>query len=455
MKPVIDPFDRLVLAIIAGLVAAIGVVVALGDHVGVPVVYIYPEDGASSPVTATIRVEFGQAVKPDSVEARFSIQPPVAGRITWEANTFYFVPDAPLLPGETYTVTIAPGVEGLDGQGISKPLSWSFTPRLPVVLYLAPVDAIGRSLWLIPADGGTPTEVFSADYGVYDFSPSPDGAQVAMTVYNEDLSADIWLIDASGDNPRRVTDCAPGYCGSPAWSPDGKLLAYERQTIPTTSGAPGPSRVWLYDLTSGQTTPVFEDNQVLGYTPSWSPGGERLALFDANAGAIRVLDLSSGALTLIPSQMGEVGSFSPDGEKMVYVDIRQVGRQFFAQLWLAYIDSEGGVKPLLEQPEEDQSPAWSPDGQWIAFGRRRLDRQGGMGNQLMVFNPATGELRQLTDNRSYNNTGFRWDPTGRFILFQRFDLTVSYARSEVWLYDLETDRLTLLVDGGLSARWLP
>src|SRR5574341_324398 len=449
-----NSFDRIVLGLIAALILAIGVVVLLGDRVGVPIHEISPAAGSTPPVTAAIRVTFGQDMKRDSVETRFHIEPLVSGELRWEGRTLVFDPAAPLVAGQSYTITIDPGAKSLAGRMVPRPVSWSFVPREPVVLYLAPANDAVKNLWMVPGSGGSPVEVLATEYGIFNFAPSPDGTQIAVTVFNEDLSSEVWLVETDDFASRPITQCAPGNCANPTWAPESTILAYERQDASAT-GSPGPSRVWLYDVLSGETAPVFQDNQVLGFSPVWSPDGSRLAFFDANVQAIRVIDMDGGAQKVMPSQMGEVGSFSPDGDAMVYTDIRQVGQQFFPELWLAEFGDEAGIRPLMDQPEEDQSAVWSPDGRWIAFARRRLDRQNGLGRQLALYNVETTQIRMLTEDPDFNNTLFDWSIDSQRILVERFSLTAINGTQELWVYNLAEDTFTLLVNNSVGGRWMP
>lgn len=326
------------------------------------------------------------------------------------------------------------------------------TPRNPEVLYMAPADARERSLYAVPLEGGEPRKVFEPPDGVFDFVPAPDGSRIAVVAYNSDQSLDIWLVRRDGGGAQRITDCGPGSCSAPAWSPDGLQIAYERHDMTEQGLAAG--RVWLYDVQSSRAAPVFEDPQVRGAAPQWSADGSRLAFYDTGARAIRVLEVATGTSTLIPSEMGETGSLAPDGSALVYADIRVVGRQFYPELWLADLGAGGGLAPLLEAAEEDQTPVWSPDGRWIAFARRLLDRTQGMGSQLMLYDVETGALEQITGDTAYNNTRFSWDAAGRSLLVQRFDLSSGAAEAEIWHYDLQTGSLTRLVDNGFGAQWL-
>lgn len=452
-----DRFDRIALATMAGLILAIGGVVALGDHVGVPVVAFEPEPGSNPPVITRIEITFGQPMQPQTVESRLAIQPDVGGAFEWQGTTLVFTPDEPFSVGTTYTVSLEAGAESTSNRQATSH-AWSFVPRQPGVLYLAPADVAVQSLWLAVPDGdGPPTEIFPTDFGVFDYGVSPDGQQIMLTVLDDQGGSDLWMVNADGSSPHVALDCGPAICSTPAWSPDGRGIAYER-VEPSPSGGLGPTRVWLYDVASGETAPVFQDNQLLGLDPTWSPDGSSLAYFDPPQGVIRVLNLESSEGFLISSLMGNVGTFSPDGTTMVYEDMRKIGRQFFTQLFVAQLNGgEVGLGDLLEDPQEDREPAWSPDGRWLAFGRTRLDRQGGFGSQLMLMEWETGTVRQVMDDPRYGNSQFRWDPTSRYILFSRIELGVGFPQPGLWVYDTASpdNAPQLVAENAAIGHWLP
>ncbi len=447
--------DRYIFGAVTVLIGLIAVVLIAGDHSGVGIREVAPADSSHPPSTLPIRITFAEPMRRESVEDHFSVKPSIAGKTSWAGNTFVFAPTPAFDAGRNYTVTISAGAVSASGKILQKDRIWSFIPREPIVYYLAPANASIRALWSIEPMTGETHEVYAPEYGVYNFATSRGAQHIAVTEHNADGTSAISIIDLTGQNRRVLPECDSGSCGGPAWSPDGKFLAYEKQEALVT-GSPGSNRVWLYELSTDTTTPLFEDDQILGFSPNWSADGQKLAFFDANSHAIRVLDMATGSVLLASSQSGEVGTFSPDGSHLVYTDIRLVGRQFFSELWLADLDSSGGIQPLLaNSSEEDQSPKWSPDGQWIAFARHRLDRAAGLGSQLFLVDPVTLEIHSLTDDNQYNNTRFVWSPTGQQILLQRFDFHAASGEQELWILDIAHDTQTLLVRNAFQGEWVP
>lgn len=84
-----------------------------------------------------------------------------------------------------------------------------------------------REVFAISSAGGEPRSLGLAS----DFAVSPDGTQIAY------VSGDIYVMAADGMGARMVSSCgltiySHGWCGSPAWSPDGRRLSYERRWFP-------------------------------------------------------------------------------------------------------------------------------------------------------------------------------------------------------------------------------
>src|SRR5688500_1709530 len=87
-----DSFDRLIASVIAAILLAIGVVIIVGDHAGVPIREIHPAEGSTPSSTTPVRIVFTQQMDTASVEARFKISPTVAGQLSWEADMLVFQP---------------------------------------------------------------------------------------------------------------------------------------------------------------------------------------------------------------------------------------------------------------------------------------------------------------------------------------------------------------------------
>ena len=99
------------------------------------------------------------------------------------------------------------------------------------VAYLYPALAAQQDVWIAPVDDPSAQQQATfSEYGVYDFDFSPDGRWLAYAERSGTGTVTLRLRDLSTGGLRDLVDCVAlaAYCSSPVFSPDGKMLAYQR-----------------------------------------------------------------------------------------------------------------------------------------------------------------------------------------------------------------------------------
>jgi len=321
------------------------------------------------------------------------------------------------------------------------------------VLYLATDDQGQLQIMLADplAPDRAPAPLTGEPYGVWDYAPSSDGALIAYAASREDGGSDLWAIDPDGGQRRLLLDCPEAACSGPAWAPDSQRLVYERRDLVTLGGGQGPARLWWLDLASGETIPVFDDTQWLGYGASFSPDGQWLSHVAPHKLALFVYNLRDGRSLKIPTEMGEPGAWNPRGDLLLLTDIVTLGLGFPTHVFRANVESGSVVDISGEDTLGDSAPTWSPDGREIALSRRIPDSP--VAGQVWVMPASGGDGRFLPGGTGQHQTALSWSPDGRFILSQRIPLG-GMGEPEIWLHDLSTDEERQI---GLGAwpRWLP
>src|SRR6185295_17819831 len=192
-------------------------------------------------------------------------------------------------------------------------------------------DIAVRHVYTIGADSSGEHRLTNGTKDEYHASLSPDGRRL-LFVSEVNGSRDVWLADADGQNPVPLTD-DPGLEDQPAWSPDGRQIAYA--AFPKEGGG---FDLWLVNVDgSGRrrltTTPA---NEIF---PAWNPNGEQIAyVTDANGNfdlyAIDVRDGRTTPLVVSPDHEARP-AWSPDGTKLAFTRWPARGRASDATLWVA------------------------------------------------------------------------------------------------------------------------
>ncbi len=257
-----------------------------------------------------------------------------------------------------------------------------------------------------PQDAGQPVLRTGRKLADLNVSPviSPDGKYVAFFSSRSLFSIDLYLADAkTGEIVRKLAspasdphfDALNFINSSGAWSPDGAQFAF-------MVDEDGRDDIALLDVATGKIERHIQVPGVGAVTGiSWSPDGKLLALSGMAGGIsdIYTLDLASGRVRQLTNDRNadEMPAFSPDGQTIAFSSDRGPGTSFkdlqFSQRQLATISVNGGPVTVYSPfpNAKEINPQYSPDGKDLLF----VSNQDGF-SDVYRLNLATGAVRRVT-----------------------------------------------------------
>jgi Tol biopolymer transport system component len=365
------------------------------------------------------------------------------------------------------TLLLASGVAG-DGLSVLTALRLRFGVEAPRLVFLREVGGV-TNLWAA-GNNGRLERLSDEPWGVWDYSPIPDGRGVLLSAFSDDGSLDFVRLAPGGDRSI-LLDCGRDDCREGRWQPAGDLVAFEKVRA---EGA-GVAEVWIFDSASGSSWPV--DNGSLleqaGFRPSgryprWSSDGRYLSYYHPEARAVLVLDMQDGPVTLIPANLEIMGDWSPGGYSLAYSElsfgvaephvheedggsvISHTEPSLYNHVVVADIEREETADLSDGEEVNDGKPAWRPDGEALAVGRTST----GSGRQIWI-EALDGSAIALTDDPFANHSAPAWSPDGRQLAFMRSNVESLTGAPAVWLLDLESGEMNLVKEGAFLPGWLP
>jgi Tol biopolymer transport system component len=435
---------------------------------GVRDVELSPADGDEDvPITAPLRLAFSRAMDPASVESAFGIEPEITGRWVWDGKEAVFQPHGGLSPGTHYTVTLGTEAASENGHALRETHIWRFRTRTPQLLFLGrpTPEADLRQLFVHIPDTAESRQLTDHAQGVWDYAVHPQGEGIVYSVLRADGGADLWHMERDGRERRVLQACPETACLNPAWSPDGRLLAYEQRDIwaDAPNLDPKAGRIWLLDLEEGKDRPLFAYEVPL-HSPVWSPVGRRLAYVSPTLPGVEAYTLDTEELRQFGNQWGTAPVWSPGGDQLVVPELLLAGEELVVRLVRLDLETEEVVDISGSEDDaptlvKDVSPAWSPGGGWIAFGRQFLDSERWTpGRQIWLTRPDASEAYDLLTEPMADHFAFAWRPDGAVLAFARSDLSEGpqpVPEVSVWLFDFSEGKPFFVADDGVLPKWLP
>ncbi len=261
---------------------------------------------------------------------------------------------------------------------------------------------------------------------------SPDGRWIAFS-----MRGDIWKVPAAGGEAIAITS-GPAYHFEPAWNPDGTRVAF-------SYAARGDLEIGVVSANGGPVETVASHPRV-DVQPAWSRDGKSLFFTSARADGWRIFRHDFATNTDTPLTNGIQPAVSPDGTLVAY-----------EQGGLRVLDLATGESRMVrdEETEYRMEPAWTPDGQNILYV---TEDEGS--NDIRIVPSGGGDPIELTVDAAHHEMSPAVSPDGTRFAFVQFDAgvptlytaNIAGGRASAWQKVPMTARRSVTPTGRLRIR---
>ncbi len=297
-------------------------------------------------------------------------------------------------------------------------------------IYIINVDGTGlHRLTTNPATDNTPRW-------------SPDGKTILFVSTRKD-GPQAWVIPADGGEPTQLTDFSTGVA-DPAWTRDGEHIVFDSDVYPECGADNGCNKKISDDLEKGPLQAHMAERLLYRHWTTWKDGTRtHIIAFDLAQKTYR--DLTPGDFDAPAFSLGDVGfAISPDGKELCYVSNHDPNEAETTNkdLWVVPIAGGSAKNITADNKAFDGTPAYSPDGRFIAYRTQAIPAYESDCFRIALYDRASGQRTILTDAFDNWVEALAWAPDSKSIYF------TADVKGHVPLYrlDLSTREIHPVVD---------
>jgi len=284
-------------------------------------------------------------------------------------------------------------------------------------------------LWLQPVSGGPGRRLTAHEAGESAPAFSPDGKRLAFVSKRDgDEEAQLYVLRLDGGEAERWTRMPLGV-QSPRWTADGKRIVFVSAVLGENLATTKAELARREKDEKTRVKATVSENRVVRYWDRWLETDRWPRLFALDAGTREVTDLTPGMKRLGGLDGGLTFDVARDGSVVFAANATEPPyRTTNTDLFL--VPAAGGAPRNLtaDNPAEDGSPVFSPDGRTIAYGRENKGEGWPDRTRLALLDVATGATRVLTEEWDHVPSDWRFTADGKTLVF----LAESRARTHVW-----------------------
>jgi Tol biopolymer transport system component len=321
-------------------------------------------------------------------------------------------------------------------------------------------DTDSADMWVANADGSD-AHAIAQGMHVHGLTWSPDGTKIAFSGAKPETANRIWIVRTDGYNAHTLTLCEEPECledSSPAWSPDGRTVAYVRRS---GAGAVAPYSIFLMPTDrDADLATIPLDDATYATDLVWSPDGSTLAFTmtrGAETGIFTIAGDGSGLRHLDAPPSAQAPAWSPYGGRIAF----QGYAPGTVRDTLYTMDADGSrVRQISGLPREAISPTWTVSPSMTPTPSPGALASNGaiaysMDGELWTIEPDGTGARRIDVEAGVG--GISWAPDGRRLAFDLANGGEGSCRCDVFTANADGSDVVRLTNDGWSRlpAWSP